>query len=72
MFDPNKFKKSVKEWVRSHSEGTISEFVDFCEEQIPPSHFAANRWLIDQSVSWYRHILTQRKASRELDNPDFI
>lgn len=67
MFDPNKFKKAIKEWVKMHSNASIGEFVDFCEAQIPAPHFAANQWLIEQSLSWYEHILAQRKAAQEAD-----
>ena len=60
MFDVNQFKKGVKEWVRLHPSATVADFTDFCEEMIPPSHYAANQWLIDQSISWYRFVKTQR------------
>ena len=67
MFDPNRFKKAAKDWVKTHSNGSISDFVDFCEEQIPAPDFATNQWLIEQSLSWYEHILAQRKAARAAD-----
>ena len=67
MFDTNKFKKSVKSWVKSNTDATVNDFVDFCEEQIPSSHYAANKWLIEQSVSWYKHVLNQRRASRNVN-----
>jgi hypothetical protein len=63
MFDPNQFKRAVKEWIRAHPVGTEAELVDFCEEQVPPQLYAANQWLIEHTVSWYRHILAQRLAA---------
>jgi len=65
MFDPNQFKRSVKEWIRLHPEGTEAELVDFCEEQIPPAQFSANQWLVEHTLSWYRHILAQRKHTAD-------
>ena len=64
MFDPNKFKRSVKEWVKKNSSGSLDDFVCFCEEQIPPAHFTANRWLIDQSVSWYKYVLKKKEEEK--------
>ena len=61
MFDINEFKKKVKEWIRLNPQGDESEFLDYCEELIPPAQFSANRWIVDQTVSWYRSILQSRK-----------
>jgi len=66
MFDANQFKRSVKEWIKMHPEGTEADLVDFCEEQIPPAQFSANEWLVEHTLSWYRHILTQRRHATEL------
>ena len=41
MFDTNKFKRSVKEWVRENPSGSMEDFVDFCEELIPSAQFTA-------------------------------
>ncbi len=68
MFDPNTFKRSVKEWIRNNPDGSLNEFVDFCEEQIPPTLYAANQWLIEQTKCWYKHILESRKALTETDD----
>ncbi|MBQ47450.1 MAG: hypothetical protein CMP10_08260 [Zetaproteobacteria bacterium] len=65
MFDFNQFKKSVKVWIKDHPSGTVTELRDYCEEQIPVSQFAANEWLVDQTLSWYRHILNQREIEAE-------
>ncbi|MBM4252340.1 MAG: hypothetical protein FJ146_10250 [Deltaproteobacteria bacterium] len=69
MFDANRFKKSVKEWMRAHPDGTEADLADYCEELIPPAQFTANQWLVEQTVSWYRYVLAQRR--REYDGTDF-
>ena len=61
MFDFNLFKRSIKEWIRVHPEGSLTDLQDFCEESIPPQQYAANQWLIEQTISWYKHILNHRK-----------
>lgn len=66
MFDANQFKRSVKDWIRGNPEGTEADLVDFCEEQIPPQHFSANQWLVEHTLSWYRHIVAQRRHAREM------
>jgi hypothetical protein len=65
MFDPNRFKRSVKDWMKSHPDGTEAELVDFCEEQIPAAQYAAYQWLVEHTLSWYRHILAQRRHDAE-------
>ena len=71
MLDPNSFKRSVKDWMRDHPAGTEADLVDYCEELIPPSRFAASQWLVEQTLSWYRHILTHRELTRApLDSHD--
>jgi hypothetical protein len=62
MLDYNQFKRSVKQWIRNHPDGSVSDLVDFCEEQIPPAAFTANQWLVEETVSWYRHILAHSEA----------
>ncbi len=64
MFDSNKFKRAVKDWMREHPEGSEADLVDFCEEQIPPQQFSAHRWLVDQTLSWYRHVLVSREMHK--------
>lgn len=68
MFDANQFKRSVKDWIRANPEGTEADLVDFCEEQIPPQFFAANQWLVEHTLSWYKHIITQRQHAHELSD----
>ena len=62
MFDPNAFKRAIKDWMRDNPDGTEAELVDFCEEQIPPQAYAANQWLVEHTLSWYRHILAHRES----------
>ncbi len=64
MFDTNAFKKSVKAWIRDNPYGTDQELLDFCEEQIPSNYYTSNHWLIDQTLSWYRHVLSQRDSKK--------
>lgn len=65
MVDTNEFKRSVKEWIARNPNGTLCEFIDYCEELIPTAQYAANKWLINQSIDWYKHILSSRKVTRE-------
>jgi len=64
MFDANRFKRDIKEWVRCNPNGTLLEFADYCEDLIPPNQFSANKWLIEQSLDWYRYILSSRELVR--------
>jgi len=66
MFDTNKFKRSVKEWVRENPSGSMEDFVDFCEELIPSAQFNAYGWLVEQTLGWYAHVLSTRGSSRLL------
>ena len=70
MFDQNFFKKSIKQWIRDNPEGTIDDIIDYCEEQIPPSMYASNQWLVNQTVEWYKHILAHRKAAEHYSDDD--
>lgn len=72
MFDINEFKKNVKTWIVSHPQGDVADLIDFCEEQIPPQAFAANRWLIDQTANWYRHIIAQREIANNMESDENI
>lgn len=65
MFDANQFKRSVKEWMREHPHGTEADLLDFCEEQIPSQQYQANNWLIEHTLSWYRHVLSQRRLGSQ-------
>jgi hypothetical protein len=64
MFDANKFKRLVKEWIRENPEAELAEFQDFCEDLIPPAQFSSYQWLVDQTVDWYKHILAHREVSK--------
>lgn len=57
MFDLNDFKAKVRMWLASHATIDEQDLVDYCEELIPPQHYAANHWIIDQTVEWYRHMV---------------
>ncbi len=72
MFDANQFKRSVKDWMRQHPQGSEAELIDFCEEQIPPAQFTAHQWLVEHTVSWYRHVLLQRRHERSLSEDDEV
>ncbi len=61
MFDVNQFKRGVKEWIRVNPHGSELDLRDFCDEIIPPPLYQANQWLIEQTLSWYRHILERRE-----------
>ena len=63
MFSVNEFKKQVKQWMSQHPTGQLQDLIEYCEELIPSSQYAANRWLIEQTSSWYKHILTTRELS---------
>jgi hypothetical protein len=71
-FDFNSFKKFVKQWIRENPDGTIHELRDYCEELIPPQHFAANQWIVEQTVSWYRHILDHRDMMELREDEDMV
>lgn len=60
MFDVNSFKKSVKEWIRVNTDGTEIDLRDYCDELVPAQQYQANQWLIEQTLSWYKHILERR------------
>lgn len=72
MFDINHFKRQVKNWIQNHPNRCEQDLIDFCEELIPPNQFAANQWIVEQTLSWYRHILTcrERESEAEWDNND--
>lgn len=70
MFDANSFKRSVKDWIQSNPKGSVDDLREFCEEQIPTSQYAAWEWLIDQTTSWYSHVLRQRDSIRSFSNED--
>jgi hypothetical protein len=65
--DVNTFKKDVKEWMQAHPFGSIDDFTDFCESLIPPSMLTSYGWLVDQSVSWYTHVLSSRDWQNMVD-----
>lgn len=66
MFDTNKFKRAVKEWVRENPNGTMEELMDLCEGMIPAPLYHSHTWLLEQTSGWYQHLLTTRRCSRLL------
>ena len=68
MFDTNNFKRSVKEWVRTNPRGTVADLVDYCEELIPAPQYQAYSWIVDQTVGWYEHVLSQRQSNHRYDD----
>lgn len=69
MFDINAFKIEVKDWIRLNPEGTEAELQDLCEELIPPALYSSHAWIIEQTLSWYRYILQNRKPSHAEVDP---
>ena len=72
VFDFNSFKKSVKQWIREHPEGSLHELRDYCEELIPPNQYTVNNWVVDQTVSWYRHILDHREFQEVGEDDELV
>lgn len=70
MFDANTFKRSIKEWIQKNPDGSVDDLREFCEEQIPSAQYAAWEWLIDQTTSWYAHVLRQRDSIRSFSAED--
>ena len=70
MFDANVFKRAIKDWIKAHPEGTEAYLADFCEEQIPPAQYTSYEWLVEHTISWYRHILAQRRQEPDMDDGD--
>ena len=65
MFDRNEFKKKVKDWIKNNPQGDEQDLIDYCDEIIPPNQFSANQWLIDHTISWYKHVLSSRENARK-------
>jgi hypothetical protein len=61
MLNFNNFKKEVKVWMSLNPHGSEMELLDFCEDIIPSNEYVANKWVIDETVSWYKHVLDNRK-----------
>lgn len=71
-FDFNVFKKSVKQWIRENPDGSLPELRDYCEDLIPAHHYAANEWVVDQTLSWYRYVLDHRELEDSLDDDETV
>jgi hypothetical protein len=72
MFDFNEFKRSVKSWMRDNPQGSTMDLVEFCEEVIPPAQYQSNQWVIEQTVSWYKHVLSHRERAAQPVEADDI
>ena len=70
MFDANLFKRAVKDWIQANPSGTMEDLREFCEEQSPTAQYAAWQWLIEQTTSWYGHVLRQRDSTRSFNADD--
>lgn len=71
MFDVNGFKKQTKKWMLENPNGSLEEFVDYCEELIPTAQYSSYYWLLEQSANWYRYILSQREIAASLLQDNF-
>ena len=64
MLNFNNFKKEVKRYgCLKNPNGSEMELLDFCEDIIPANQYVANKWIIDETVSWYKHVLDTEKKS---------
>ncbi len=70
MFDANSFKRAVKDWIQTNPGGSMEDLQEFCEEQIPTAQYSAFHWLIEQTTSWYGHVLRQRESMRSFNTDD--
>lgn len=70
MFDVNHFKRTVKDWIRTNPQGSMVDLRDYCDEIVPVQLYAANQWLIDQTLSWYHHVLERRELEVSGDVDD--
>ncbi|MCB9229336.1 MAG: hypothetical protein H6618_06970 [Deltaproteobacteria bacterium] len=61
MLDRNEFKRKVKIWIKEHPDGTEQALTDYCDELIPAHLFSTNQWLIEQTLEWYRYVLSTRE-----------
>lgn len=61
MFDINEFKTKLKDWIQKHPRAEESDFIDYCEDLIPPQHYSKNQWLFEQSLAWFRNYKQSRK-----------
>lgn len=68
MFDINHFKKQVREWMGNNPEGDEGDFLDFCESMIPVGAYSSHKWLVDQTLAWYRHMQAQRESNKMMAN----
>lgn len=71
MVSANTFKARVKAFLKTNPDATEDEMQDFCDELLPPTAYAANAWLIAETMGWFRFMREQRLAAeRFVDAPD--
>ena len=72
MFDKNDFKKSVKNWIQKNGESSSRDLESYCLSLIPSTDLPKNRWLVDQTLSWFQYIQDQRSATRAARNLEMM
>jgi hypothetical protein len=70
MFDSNTMKKKVKEWIKTHPSGSEKDLQDYCEALIPPQQYQGHKWLVEQTLSWYRYILENRRKDKAMEDDE--
>ena len=70
MFDRNRFKKSVKIWMVKNQGASVNELKQYCQTLIPKEHIRQEKWLIEQTTQWYKHILSMK--NKEHSSADYF
>ena len=68
MLNVNEFKKRIKKWMDDNPFAQETDLVKYCKKIIPENELKANQWLLDQTVSWYKHILLIRDKNNIADH----
>ncbi len=72
MIDNNEFKRKVKDWIKKNPAGSEQELTEYCEDLIPPADFSNQKWLIDQTIHWYRYVIAERDSAYLPEDGDDI
>ena len=56
MIDLNDFKRKVKAWLIKNPQADEFQLLNYCESLIPPSAFETHRWILEQTLGWYRYV----------------
>ena len=59
MLDKNQFKEAFRRFVDGNPAATEHDAMDFCQSLIPAHRMAADYWLVDQCLQWFRWLQTQ-------------